>query len=1253
MGFRRILAYAFGALLLLAVAGTLTLRMQTREGKSFLADLVSRAASSPDMKIDIGAFEGPLSAHPLLRDISIADRDGPYLKIDQIALDWSPSALFSLRVDIEKLAIGAIDIARLPAPSRAAATTQKSGGGFSLPDLPVRIRLGRLALETLSLGAPVLGTAAKFAATGEAALDKGAHVSLDIRRLDAPGAITAKADVATGGQKITLALTAQEPEGGAIARLAALPGLPPVDISLTGEGTLDDFAAHLAAKAGEKIGAEGAARIIHKDTARRLDFDLGVRLAPLLPPAAVPLLDGVTQLAGAATLRDDGALEGDIAIRSRASAEDALRPLDLAIALKGVPKDERISAILSGTLAAPALSAPALEKLLGKRLALGGAVASLPGGGLRFEGLSLRGEHVSAKIDGAAMREALDVGAKVTIADLKPADPRLSGRAEISVKATGSADKPNADFEALLEGAHLDGHAIQKLALHGAARDLTGALAATATLDGAIDGSPARGKLNARKDAGWTIDNLDLSVGRAALHGALTLDAQSLASGRLSLVAPDLDDLSALALRKLSGALKADIILDAAQGAQNISIDAQGARIRAADAAIEKLSAKLSGHDLLRRPALDGNIAVDALHVGGKTISKARLTATPAGAATALDLTVDAEGFAIASRAALTPGEKTRLDIQLLSAQRAGKRIALAAPASVTLGGGAVELKGVALAVGAGRLDIDGTIGEHLDLTARARSVPLSIASIADASLALEGALDAEARITGDKKSPSGDWKIKIAKLSAPQLRSNGLPPLDIDARGALAGARTSLDANIALGAGGRFAITGSAPIDAAGALDLRVKGEADAKLADTALSVNGQSLRGKANVDLRIAGSLAAPAIEGGVTLANGSFADPLNGVYLDHIDAKLDGHGREIAITRLTALTKNGGQIAATGNIAVEPQAGMPGAIRIKAKNAQLVSSDLVSATADLDLDIGGPLARSPKVSGRVTLTTMEVNVPDRLPASFQAPRGAVHISPRAFAKEMLALEAKEKARAAKHSPFDATIDLALAAPNRIFVRGRGIDAEFGGELKLNGTIQKPAVNGAFDLRRGKLQLLTQRIDLTRGKLSFAGGLVPQLDFTAETTASDVTAKIGVSGPASLPNFSFSSSPELPQDEVLSRLLFAKASGSLSAFQAVQLATALAQFSGAGTGVDAFEKMRKALGVDSLDLEAGGSSGPTVGASRYISDNISVGVRTGAKPEQTAVSVGVDVTKNVRVKGETKVDGKSSLGVGVEWEY
>ena len=108
-----------------------------------------------------------------------------------------------------------------------------------------------------------------------------------------------------------------------------------------------------------------------------------------------------------------------------------------------------------------------------------------------------------------------------------------------------------------------------------------------------------------------------------------------------------------------------------------------------------------------------------------------------------------------------------------------------------------------------------------------------------------------------------------------------------------------------------------------------------------------------------------------------------------------------------------------------------------------------------------------------------------------------------------------------------------------------------------------------------------------------------------------------------------------------------------SLTPGQAVQLAMALAQFSGASSGADAFEKMRKALGVDALDVDVGAAGGPTVGVSRYIAKGVSVGVRTGVKPDQTSVNVGVDVFKNFRVQSETRVDGKTSVGVGVEWEY
>jgi translocation and assembly module TamB len=141
-------------------------------------------------------------------------------------------------------------------------------------------------------------------------------------------------------------------------------------------------------------------------------------------------------------------------------------------------------------------------------------------------------------------------------------------------------------------------------------------------------------------------------------------------------------------------------------------------------------------------------------------------------------------------------------------------------------------------------------------------------------------------------------------------------------------------------------------------------------------------------------------------------------------------------------------------------------------------------------------------------------------------------------------------------------------------------------------------------------------------------------------------------VTGVATEPTFTFSSSPALPQDEVLSRVLFSKASGGLSATQALQLAQAAAQFSGGGND-DVFENLRRSLGLSDLDISVGAEGGPTVGLSRAISDRVSVGVKAGASAEDTGVSVNVDVTRHIRVQGEVGAGGNTSLGVGAEWEY
>ena len=340
----------------------------------------------------------------------------------------------------------------------------------------------------------------------------------------------------------------------------------------------------------------------------------------------------------------------------------------------------------------------------------------------------------------------------------------------------------------------------------------------------------------------------------------------------------------------------------------------------------------------------------------------------------------------------------------------------------------------------------------------------------------------------------------------------------------------------------------------------------------NTLLRTGGQRLAGRIAIDAGLAGTLQVPRVEGHASLTGGSFTDALQGIRLTNIEGRAAGRGDIIVLERLTAGTHNGGTLRAEGRVAVEPDAGFPGSLRLSAERAELVSTPLMTAIASLNLNLSGPLARTPRVTGRVDVVSIDVSVPDRLPATVQPLPGIRHVNTPPELRARLNAKAEREAqvtaagrRAELAAPFDATLDVAVSAPNRIFVRGRGIDAELGGDLRLTGSSRDPVAVGAFEMRRGRLSMVGQRLDFTRGRLTFGGELTaPDLDFTAETKAAEVTARIAVTGPANQPNFTLSSEPNLPQDEVFSRLLFKKASGGLSPFQALQLAQALAQFSG-----------------------------------------------------------------------------------------
>jgi translocation and assembly module TamB len=928
--------------------------------------------------------------------------------------------------------------------------------------------------------------------------------------------------------------------------------------------------------------------------------------------------------------------------------------LDLNAQLRGLLSQGPVTAVIDGNASRFSTGIALVDGLSGGRLTLTGGVRLLPNGGFGFEDLRLAGAHATARLDGDATPNTLAVNATVDLPDLRRADERLTGRGEIAAQFTGTLEQPHATLRAGLRDATALGRPISRLELTASASDLTGLLDARVTLSGDVNRKPADGAVHLakRREGGWILDELTLTVGSVIVSGSASLDAANLASGRLRINAPDLDDLSPLVLTRLSGDLNADVALDAVDGRQDVQLEAQGSRLRFAQIAVQRLSARAAIADMYARPVIDAAIAVDQATLAGETFSQIRLDAKGTAAASDITLTAQARGFDLDARGRLVPETPIRFDLTTFTARRDRRQIALAQPATLTVADGEVALRRFVIAVERGTIAIDGRAGSTLDLSVSAQAVPLSAADIFVPGMGLSGTLDASAQIRGTASAPTGEWRVRIARLVAAQTRNIGAPPIDVAAQGRLDNGATTVDGTVNAGRAGTLRVSGRVPLGATGALDLSAQGRLDLSIANSLLSAAGRQVTGNAAVDVRIGGTIAEPAVNGSLTLSGGSFRDLLQGIRFENIQGRLVARGADIAIERLSASTRNGGTVNANGRVRLDPAAGFPGDIRITGQRAELVSNEIVTTTASLDLALSGPLARDPRIGGIVRIVSMDVTVPERLPATIRPIDGTKHVNPPPIVAARLAQRARIQASAGRAPPFNATLDLTIAAPNRIFVRGRGIDAELGGDLQLTGTLANPVAIGAFDLRRGRLTVVGTRLDFTRGRLTFTGDLTPELDFLAETRAGDVTARIGVTGSAREPQFAFTSDPDLPQDEVLSRLLFAKASGGLSPTQALQLAQVAAQFSGGGDdGV--FESLRRSLGVEGLDISLGAEGGPTVGISRAISDRVSIGVKAGASTEQSGVSVDIDVTRRIRVQGEVGATGNTSVGVGAEWEY
>lgn len=561
-----------------------------------------------------------------------------------------------------------------------------------------------------------------------------------------------------------------------------------------------------------------------------------------------------------------------------------------------------------------------------------------------------------------------------------------------------------------------------------------------------------------------------------------------------------------------------------------------------------------------------------------------------------------------------------------------------------------------------GTIQLAGSYGAGMNVEARLSDVDLALINPIMPGLGLggtaSGSLDfAQASATS---FPSADARLRIEDFTRTSLASVS-QPVDMSVvgrlqpdggsanaiirrRGAIIG-RMQVGLNpLPPGAGSWTTRLLAAPLSGG----LRYNGPADTLFSLAALP--DQSLTGPIGVAADFTGRVQQPQLRGIVRANSLTYENEQYGTRLTNMRLRGSFTGDRLQVEELTARAGEG-TIRGEGFVSLSSAQGFPVQLALDLDKARLAQGSDLAATATGQLRIINSAAQGAVISGTISLPETRYRI---------VRQGSARVAKLTGVRRKPALG---RARITGDPepisgvPSNWKLDVKVVADNQIYVSGMGLDSEWAADIRITGTTGNPRITGGIDLVRGTLGFAGRSFDLEEGRLRFNGGSAtnPELNLRASGEAGDVTVNIVVSGTGENPDIAFSSTPSLPQDEVMARILFGNSIGELTPIQAVQLAASLNSLRGGSGGLNPLGVLQSASGVDRLrilgaDEETGRGTSLAVG--QYISNDVYVEIITDTRGF-TATQIEISLSKALSVLSQVGSFGGSNVNVQYRKDY
>jgi translocation and assembly module TamB len=673
------------------------------------------------------------------------------------------------------------------------------------------------------------------------------------------------------------------------------------------------------------------------------------------------------------------------------------------------------------------------------------------------------------------------------------------------------------------------------------------------------------------------------------------------------------------------------------------------------------LTARLSGEVGGAMPTIDLDASVTGGRFGMTALGDAQLQAK--GPLSALDVTLSgkapAEARSLEYRIAALVSEFASARVSAFRAATSDESIEAAGPFTVNFANG-VTLEGldarlVKSGKTAGRIAATASEGENGAKTAvKLSGLDLEALSAVLGRDAVSGLLEGDIELDGGAGRASLNATITNlhadgaagrappANLVFAGTWSGGTFRLNVTARAqGLPDARADISFPLARAADGGF------PSPAPGA---RLTGSVNWggriaplwRLAD----IDGHSLDGDATINAAIGGTLSAPEVSGSATIANGAYANEAMGTRLAALNVSIQMSGQQVTI-------KGGATDGASGRLSIDATLGLSGGLGAATGGVtltvmQVVTREDLVAAVDGTLKLA-PSASGPVLQGALIVTGLQAEIPDP---------GLSDLAVVDVIDPEKPVEATQATDASAATPGDIlALDIAVSIPGPAKVEGRGLNSLWRGDLKVFGDVSDPRISGKLTLLRGTMDFGSRSFQISEGEIDFDGGptIEPRIKVVATQEDSDgFTASLTLSGRATEPKITASSTPAAPQDEVFARLLFGRSVSSLSAIEGLELANSIAALSG-GTDIrgGVLGNLRDRFGLDVLSVELDESGNASVKAGAYLASNIYFELRQGGASGGTTGRIELQIDENLSVETEVGADSSSSVGARYRLDY